>query len=254
MTTKLDFQQIIKKVYNDVNNRLRVDAALTITEVEQEVIISDDSDSIKVGDGTGNYIKVNDDGSINITDNGESLTVDSTDFDIRDLNASQDNVAISDGTDTLEVNPDGSINSVVTATDLDIRDLDATQDNIAISDGVNTLEINNDGSVNTRILDENGDSFSQATPLEVSSNYEKIINIINQSNWLDLAVLDRIEFSSSVDRTSLTLLYYEDTFVIGEAIINYNSDIDWNFQLTRYLLDDDGSKLLDDDDIPLNLE
>lgn len=39
-----------------------------------------------------------------------SLTVDAVDLDIRDLSASQDNVAISDGTDTLEVNADGSIN------------------------------------------------------------------------------------------------------------------------------------------------
>jgi hypothetical protein len=84
-------------------------------------------------------------------------------------------VIITDGTDTLEINADGSINSVVTATDLDIRDLvfatdkvdvsgssvtvtatdldirdiDATQDNIAISDGTDTLAVNADGSINS---------------------------------------------------------------------------------------------------------
>lgn len=36
-----------------------------------------------------------------------------------------------------------------TVTDLDIRDLDATQDNVAISDGTNTLVVNGDGSINT---------------------------------------------------------------------------------------------------------
>lgn len=45
-----------------------------------------------------------------ISDGGGSITVDATDLDIRDLSASQDNVAISDGTDTLEINADGSIN------------------------------------------------------------------------------------------------------------------------------------------------
>lgn len=66
----------------------------------------------RIVDGTitSQALTVNADGSINITDNGGSLTVDAVDLDIRDLSAAQDNVAISDGTDTLEVNADGSIN------------------------------------------------------------------------------------------------------------------------------------------------
>ncbi len=116
----------------------------------------------KISDATvpSQQLTVNPDGSINITDNGGSLTVDATDldirdlvfatdkvdvtgsditatvtatdFDIRDLSAAQDNVAISDGTDTLEVNADGSINSVVTATDLDIRDLTSASDSVEV--------------------------------------------------------------------------------------------------------------------------
>lgn len=56
--------------------------------------------------------------AVNIQDGGNSITVDgsvtvsATDLDIRDLSASQDNVAISDGTDTLAINTDGSINTV----------------------------------------------------------------------------------------------------------------------------------------------
>ena len=98
------------------------------------------SDSVKIGDGT-EFLEINADGSINITDNGGSLTVDAVDLDIRDLSASQDNVAISDGTDTLAINGDGSINSVVSATDLDIRDLSHTQDSIQLGDGsvLNTI-------------------------------------------------------------------------------------------------------------------
>lgn len=66
MSTKLDFQQVIKKVYDEVSNRLRVDAAITMTDVEQEVIIDDSTDSIKIGDGSGNYLNINPDGSINV--------------------------------------------------------------------------------------------------------------------------------------------------------------------------------------------
>lgn len=39
-----------------------------------------------------------------------TLTVQATDFDIRDLSHTQDSIRIGDGTDFLAVNPDGSIN------------------------------------------------------------------------------------------------------------------------------------------------
>lgn len=55
---------------------------------------------------------------------------------------------ITDGIDTLVVNPDGSINTNITGTDIDIRDLNASQDNVAISDGTDTLVVNPDGSIN----------------------------------------------------------------------------------------------------------
>lgn len=109
---------------------------------------------VKLADATvtSQQLAINADGSVNITDNGGSLTVDgtvavtATDFDIRDLSAAQDNVAISDGTDTLEINGDGSINITdnggsitvdgtvtVTATDLDIRNLVFATDKVDVS-------------------------------------------------------------------------------------------------------------------------
>lgn len=57
------------------------------------------------------------------------------------LSASVDSVSISDGTDTLAINADGSINAVVTATDLDIRDLVNTQDSVAIGDETNLIQM-----------------------------------------------------------------------------------------------------------------
>jgi len=85
---------------------------------------------IKVADATSpeQQLKVNPDGSVNITDNGGSLTVDvqgpvdvtgstvtveATDLDIRTLSASQDSVSIANGSNSLQVNSDGSINVVV---------------------------------------------------------------------------------------------------------------------------------------------
>lgn len=91
--------------------------------------ISHTTDSIKIGDGT-DLLAVNADGSIN-------AVVTATDLDIRDLTQA-DEVTVYQGTDPW----------VVSATDLDIRDIDATQDNIAISDGTDTLAVNTDGSIN----------------------------------------------------------------------------------------------------------
>lgn len=61
-------------------------------------------------------LKVNADGSIDVN---------------ADL-ATGAKVIITDGTDDLEINNDGSLNAVVTATDLDIRDLDSATDSVEV--------------------------------------------------------------------------------------------------------------------------
>ncbi len=146
----------------------------------------------KIADATipSQQLTVNADGSLNITDNGGSLTVDATDLDIRDLvfasdkvdvtgsditatvsatdldirdlNAAQDNVAISDGTDQLEINADGSINSVVTATDLDIRDLTSASDSVEV---LQATHDNLNGNMTIQIADVD---VSNANPVPVS--------------------------------------------------------------------------------------
>jgi hypothetical protein len=86
LSTKLDAAQIIRRAYDEPNNRLRVDALVTATIGTVSVLIDA---------------------------------------------ASGDNISISDGTHTLEINPDGSIN--VVATDLDIRNLTFLQDKVDVS-------------------------------------------------------------------------------------------------------------------------
>lgn len=162
-----------------VNADGSINSVVTATDLDIRDL-SSATDSVEAVQATHDNLNVNanmqigdvDVGAANpvpVSDNGGSLTVDATDLDIRDLSAAQDNVAISDGVDTLAVNADGSINAVVSATDLDIRDLNsatdsvtvvatdldvrdlsATQDNVAISDGTDQLEINADGSINVQ--------------------------------------------------------------------------------------------------------
>ena len=127
---------------------------------------------VKVADATipSQQLAVNADGSVNITDNGQSLTVDAVDLDVRDLNSAQDSVEVLQAShDSLNANVNLQVGDVdvdnsnpvpvsdagssltVDAIDLDVRDLSASQDNGAISDGTDTLAVNADGSINVVI-------------------------------------------------------------------------------------------------------
>ena len=118
-----------------------------------------DTTDLPASDNVGAYLRASDGTLLTHTDlSGKkaldvnvanvSIAVTATDLDIRDIDAAQDNIAISDGTDTLAVNGDGSINSVVTATNLDIRDLTHVSDSVKIGDGTDLLAVNADGSIN----------------------------------------------------------------------------------------------------------
>jgi hypothetical protein len=110
--------------------------------VNVEVDLSHLDDSVRLGDGTDFFTSTSENGDIalDVHISNTSIAVTATDLDIRDLDAATDSVAISDGTDTLAVNGDGSLNAVVTATDLDIRDLDAATDSVEshLHDGAGT--------------------------------------------------------------------------------------------------------------------
>lgn len=66
--TQLDYSQVIRQVYDEALNRLRVDIGATIVAGALEVAINDVTDSIKIGGGgPGPYLVINPDGSINVT-------------------------------------------------------------------------------------------------------------------------------------------------------------------------------------------
>lgn len=113
------------------------DSSLPIrTEAAGDVVV-------KVADATltSQQLAVNADGSVNVTDNGGSLTVDANNLDIRDLAFATDKVDVSGSAVT------------VSATDLDIRDLSHTQDSVKVGDGADFLAVNADGSINVVITD-----------------------------------------------------------------------------------------------------
>lgn len=103
MYSQLDQNHIIQRVFDEVNDRLKVDASVTavIESVNVSVDLDAATDSIAIKDQTTGYaLVVNADGSINV-----NVSVDAADGD---------NIAIHDsGGDELAINTDGSINVTV---------------------------------------------------------------------------------------------------------------------------------------------
>lgn len=174
--------------------------------------------AVKVTDGTitSQQLTVNADGSVNVTDNGGSLTVDAVNLDIRDLVFATDKVDVSasvialdattlaalesitvqNGAGAAAVNiQDGGNSITVDAVNLDIRDLSHTQDSVKIGDGTDFLEVNTDGSINVKVLDGSPgvDTNDYNTASAVAANATSTHTFTSTGNFY----LTQIEASSS---------------------------------------------------------
>lgn len=97
LNTKLDADQVLRRAYDEADNRLRVDAEVTAVISSVDVIINAATDNIAISDGT-DFLAINADGSINV--NVSDIVI----------SAANDSIKIGDGTDFLAINADGSIN------------------------------------------------------------------------------------------------------------------------------------------------
>ena len=132
-------------------------------------------------------MKVNADGSVPITDNGDSLTVDANDLDIRDLTSATDSVSVLQSAhDNLNANANLQVNNLdvananpvpmsdaggsltVDSTDLDVRDLTHTRDTVKIADAAgDILGIESNGHISVRLFDQASNPYSLTNPLAV---------------------------------------------------------------------------------------
>lgn len=103
LSTKLDADQVMRRAYDETENRLRVDAEVTATIGDIDVHITAASgDNIAIVNQNGTFpLIINPDGSIN---------TNTTITDIS-LNQADDSIAIGDGIDLIDINVDGSINT-----------------------------------------------------------------------------------------------------------------------------------------------
>lgn len=113
------------------------------------------------------------------TDAGQSISVTSTDFDIRNLSNTQDNIVVygNDGTSNQVIKTDNAGRTIVTndtgetiavsSTDLDIRNLSNEQDNLAI--------YGNDGSTN-RAIKTDSEGVVQVTSSRTFTNVSQSVS------------------------------------------------------------------------------
>jgi len=191
---------------SDYNSALPIRTEGDATEKVQVRILDKSVDA--------NQLAVNADGSVNITDNGASLTVDAVDLDIRDLAFATDKVDVSGS----------SVD--VTATDLDIRDLDAAQDNVAISDGTDTLAINADGSIN--ITDNGGSLTVDAIDLDIR-------NLVFATDKVDVSGSAVTAVVTATDLDIRDLSHTQDSVKVGDGtdFLAVNADGSINVAITN---------------------
>lgn len=203
--TQLDSDQVLRQSFDEENDRLRVDATVSASIGSLEINAEDSDVAIK-DRITDNLLKIHNDGSIDanvivsansgdniaISDGTDTLAINadgsinakisSVDLDIRNLLASQDSISISDGSHSLSINSNGSINVNVNNTDFDIRNLSASQDVVSVGNGNNTLKINNDGSIDVNINSLNQNNLSATNDSVSIKNGSNTLKVNNDGS------------------------------------------------------------------------
>ncbi len=250
-----DQAQVLKESYDPSLERIRVDALVT-DGMDALVINNDGSINVnvtseitgttvsKIVDGTtpDQYLTVNADGSLNITDNGSSITVDATDLDIRDLDSSQDSIEVLQSThDNLNTNANLQINDIdvsnsnpvpindsggsitVDAIDLDIRDLAFVTDKIDASGSTVALDASTLTALES-ITVQNGSGGSAVNiqdggnSITVDSTDLDIRDLTHSSDSVKIG--DGTDFLAVNTDGSINAVILEDP---GTEIVNYNT-------------------------------
>lgn len=122
----------------------------------------------------------------------------------------------------------------------------ADGDNVAISDGTNTAAVNS----NSQLEVHDADALTQLE--QINQAYERFIPLLANANFLKVANYDTV--SPTLIGDTIYLSYTEDTYEIAQVAFQFTDRYNWDLDIQRYILNDDGTKLLDDDDSFLLLE
>lgn len=131
----------------------------------------------------------------------------------------------------------------------------------ATSDADNTLveiegqdELGNQKRANviTRTDDLEALAVDIQPELQTLLGRSHVYDFIHSSGWMRGYHYNDVNMSVSTD--TVTLEYYYDSSFLGKATAVYTSPDNWSLDLERYLCEDDGDPLLDDDSTELNFD
>ena len=124
-------------------------ARMTLNRIQLGVICDPSTDSQRLGIDASGYITSNINGTVTVDCNSTDVTIDNA-AGAAAVNIQDGGNSITvDGTVAVS-SVAGTV--TVTATDLDIRDLTDASDKVSIGDGTDTLGINSDGSINVNVV------------------------------------------------------------------------------------------------------
>lgn len=180
-------------------------------------------------------------------------------------------VIISDGEDTIELNPDGSISTVGSGLS---RFVDVVN-NITYEGyaAVGSLPSDPAWRISRTVKQSDGDSitlmagtgtydqvwdnrellFPAETPINFfNRDYEKLLPLLANKNWLNLANFDRV--TPVFEENRVTLEYYDTDVLLAKLFVTFNHDLSWEMQSERYAVGDNGTPLTMDDGTPFLLD
>lgn len=71
--SRLDANQVLQNAFDDDSQRLRVDTAATVVDADIDITLDAADDSVSIADQTtGNKLKINSDGSVNVSSQGSA--------------------------------------------------------------------------------------------------------------------------------------------------------------------------------------
>ena len=93
---------------------------------------------------------------------------------------------------------------------------------------------------------------TSGTVIESIIGKSQVYDFIHSSLWMRGAVYDNV--SISVSGNVSTLSYYEDSGILGKAVVTFTDQNNWSVELDRYITEESDAALLDDDNTELNLD
>lgn len=126
-------------------------------------------------------------------------------------------------------------------------ELDAATDSVTVAAITGPVALPTGAS--TEAKQDVGNAFLESLD---NGKYTAILPVLANSRFLKLGNFDQIVPTFLGDVA--TLSYYEDSAKIADAVITFQSNVNWDMDLFAYINDDDGSILEEDDGSSLLLE